>query len=533
MLGSIGSIASGLTPVERLAVERPSASCPALLLVVARRVALCDPGRMRRRVRLHVRLAHLYVRHAATSLKKLVDRFPHLFPAAQPPPPCPNEARQAVAVLDRHDEVLPRAARAVDEERLHVGLQGVEDRVVADEVLPGLELEQRLRGAHRTGVVGLHPLGLARPEEERHLHRDPKARPGRVVHHEVLELQPAVGHEPVVAPRHPRPAARRAACTPGTRTSARVRTGRAGGGDPRGSARRTGRSVRAPARAPRQPGGRAARASRLSRLLPAGPPWRSRHRRSAAAPAGVRDAGSSRQRPARRTSKLRLHPGQSTSPFPSVAPSSDPPQAGQRSRYAYRFSSSAMNRRSAPATRLTSVLRALSSGSPPTVSQSPRSVSDTSSCKSCGSDVPSASTRSTSGAIRRIASSIASFSVIVDDGQPLQLPLMRTCTTPASTSTKSTFPPCDSRYGRTLSSASRTRASTGTGCRSWTSSRYESSSSSARAPASTRSTIRRRPSPYMSRRACTNSVPVSSTSSRRLSTLAIRSSIRTSASGSS
>ena len=151
----------------------------------------------------------------------------------------------------------------------------------------------------------------------------------------------------------------------------------------RGSARRTGRSVRAPARARRPPGGRAARAvATLSRLL--------RGRATLAIPASSVSSGTGSSEQIRLLETAAGAPhveaapasGQSTSPPSSVAPSSDPPQAGQRSRYAYRFSSNAMNRRSAPATRLTSVLRALSSGSPPTVSQSAAAASsDTSSCR--------------------------------------------------------------------------------------------------------------------------------------------------------
>ena len=58
---------------------------------------------------------------------------------------------------------------------------------------------------------------------------------------------------------------------------------------------------------------------------------------------------------------------------------------------------------------------------------------------------------------------MASSSVDAEAGQPSQLPCRRRWATPPSSLTSSTPPPCDSMYGRTLSSAASTRSAIGTG----------------------------------------------------------------------
>ena len=63
----------------------------------------------------------------------------------------------------------------------------------------------------------------------------------------------------------------------------------------------------------------------------------------------------------------------------------------------------------------------------------------------------------------RSACSIASSSVDADAAQPWQRPSSRSRATPSSIPSSSTLPPWDSMYGRTLSSASCTRVSSGTG----------------------------------------------------------------------
>ena len=60
-------------------------------------------------------------------------------------------------------------------------------------------------------------------------------------------------------------------------------------------------------------------------------------------------------------------------------------------------------------------------------------------CSSAGSSltIPSASTATTSGAATRMASSMALFTVMADDGQPSQLPSSRRCTTPSASTPES------------------------------------------------------------------------------------------------
>ncbi|OOL33264.1 hypothetical protein GQ85_02555 [Rhodococcus rhodochrous] len=95
---------------------------------------------------------------------------------------------------------------------------------------------------------------------------------------------------------------------------------------------------------------------------------------------------------------------------------------------------------------------------------------------------PAVSTSSSviSGAAARTASCTASSRVTADDGHPWQLPSRRNRTTSSRIATSSTSPPCDPRYGRTPSSAVRTRVSTSCGCSPWTSSRLATRSSRAR-----------------------------------------------------
>ena len=78
-----------------------------------------------------------------------------------------------------------------------------------------------------------------------------------------------------------------------------------------------------------------------------------------------------------------------------------------------------------------------------------------------GAVTPSTSIPSRSGAASCSACSIASSIVDADAGQPSQEPSSRSRATPSSIPSSSTLPPWDSMYGRTLSSASRTRVSSG------------------------------------------------------------------------
>ena len=184
------------------------------------------------------------------------------------------------------------------------GSSVAQHRVRRLERRPRLELEQRLGRAHRARVEGAHAPGRRAVEEERHVDRDAQVGPRDVVELEVVEPQPAVGDEPVVARRPPR-RGRTAACTAGTRTSARgvleVEQVAVLG---RRSARRTGRSARCASSRSAAPRGAPARCSG-ERRRQARAPSATRTTPSASTSSGTGSrcsSGASTPRPARRTS---------------------------------------------------------------------------------------------------------------------------------------------------------------------------------------------------------------------------------------
>ncbi len=153
-----------------------------------------------------------------------------------------------------------------------------------------------------------------------------------------------------------------------------------------------------------------------------------------------------------------------------------------------------------------------SSGTPPTATcvsvrcrgrrraaDRPTSVWPVGACPTSGSSFPSArgstspstSIPSRSGAASSSASRIASSSVDDDAAQPSQPPSSRRCATLPSSRTSSTPPPCDSMYGRTLSSACSTRSASGTGYSPWISSRLATTPSCASASRSLRRVLER------------------------------------------
>ena len=157
------------------------------------------------------------------------DLLPDLGAAGQPAPVRADKADQPVALVDRHQPVAARALRAVDEQRLDVGRHRAQNRVGLLERRPRVELEQRLGRAHRARVVG-HDAALgAVVEEERHLDGQAQLRPRDVVHREVGDRQPPVGHQAVDGPGTPA-GGRTGSSRPGTRTAARGCAGPAGGG---------------------------------------------------------------------------------------------------------------------------------------------------------------------------------------------------------------------------------------------------------------------------------------------------------------
>src|SRR5215210_2129312 len=180
---------------------------------------------MRGRVLLCIRLPYPYVPHLLSpslvvllpvigwpsafspnglgTLPQVLEEPIYLFPdfpaTAQAPPVHSDEPHEAVALVDRDQEVLPRPSYPVHEKGLHVPLHASQHRVVPLQLLPGAEFQERFRRTHRAWIERRDPLGGCAVEEERHVHRYPQALPLRVAHLEVFEEQAAVGYDPVAA----------------------------------------------------------------------------------------------------------------------------------------------------------------------------------------------------------------------------------------------------------------------------------------------------------------------------------------------
>ena len=171
-------------------------------------------------------------------------------------------------------------------------------------------------------------------------------------------------------------------------------------------------------------------------------------------------------RPARGRSNRRAQVGQISVP-PLRSPwSSAPPHPAQRLRYASRSPATlAISERPGGGDPLraprstSSACQPLTGPPPPAIGSSKVPIAG----GAGGSTTPSTSIPSRSGAVARRACSTASSSVDADAAQPWHDPSSRSFATPSSIPSSSTLPPCDSMYGRTLSSASCTRSSSGTG----------------------------------------------------------------------
>src|SRR5204863_2414000 len=96
-------------------------------------------------------------RLGAERLEEAVDLLPQLPAAGEAPPARADDPDERVALVDWHEPMRARAPRVVHEQRLHIRLHRGEHRVRAFDLGPCLELELRLRGPHRPGVVRHHP----------------------------------------------------------------------------------------------------------------------------------------------------------------------------------------------------------------------------------------------------------------------------------------------------------------------------------------------------------------------------------------
>ena len=166
--------------------------------------------RRRRGVRDGLGAEHLEdgVRHAHRSAGEVPrDRLLGRPPAGDALPARLHHADELVGAVDRHDRVLRRVGHAVDDERLGVGLEGLQHRVLGAQPLPRLEVELALGRAGRARVEPDHAARDGRDHEEREPDRDLERRPLLVGEHEVVEPHRAVadGAELGVARAH-RPA---------------------------------------------------------------------------------------------------------------------------------------------------------------------------------------------------------------------------------------------------------------------------------------------------------------------------------------
>jgi len=110
-----------------------------------------------------------------------------------------DEPHQAVAFVDRDQEVVPGIAHPVDQQRLDVRRQLRQHRVALFQVRPGFQVQQRLRRTHRPRIERRHAPGCRVIGEERHVHRDAQALPLRIRHIKAREVQAAGRYQPARA----------------------------------------------------------------------------------------------------------------------------------------------------------------------------------------------------------------------------------------------------------------------------------------------------------------------------------------------
>src|SRR5581483_8937604 len=103
---------------------------------------------------------------------------------------------ERVAAVDRRDRELRRVGEAVDDQRLGVRLEGLENRVRRDELPPGAEVELALGRARRARVEGGDLPRHGALEQKGEPDRDPELGPKLVRELEALEPEHAVARRP-------------------------------------------------------------------------------------------------------------------------------------------------------------------------------------------------------------------------------------------------------------------------------------------------------------------------------------------------
>ena len=129
----------------------------------------------------------------AQACKELCNCFPGLLTAAQTFPFEPDQADKFVAGIYRHNVVFTIALlitlvlHAVDQERLDVGLQVIQDGIATDEFSSTFQAEHRLHRARGTGIEGHHAVGDCAMKDIDHVHWNHQAIPLLIRHLEIRQ----------------------------------------------------------------------------------------------------------------------------------------------------------------------------------------------------------------------------------------------------------------------------------------------------------------------------------------------------------
>src|SRR6202011_4525549 len=130
--------------------------------------------------------------------KKIAPPPPYLCPARKPVPVDANQADEFVTFINWNDVMLradaARRADAVHQKSLHRRFDLLEDRVCLNNVVPGIEREQRLGGTGRARIKSADFSLRSAVEEKRHLDRDHQTVPLAVRHLEFTEEQDTPWH---------------------------------------------------------------------------------------------------------------------------------------------------------------------------------------------------------------------------------------------------------------------------------------------------------------------------------------------------
>src|SRR5271156_6328985 len=95
-----------------------------------------------------------------------------------------------------------RVTNTIDEQRFDVGPQLAENYILFDDLVPGVEREERLHGSGWAWIKRNDSTVDARMEEERHVDRDQQVVPLRVGHPEIGKKLRTAGDAPILTSGH-------------------------------------------------------------------------------------------------------------------------------------------------------------------------------------------------------------------------------------------------------------------------------------------------------------------------------------------